>query len=128
VATLDEIGAHYEALEAYTRLAEILVFDAQIDEARSALKRARDLERGVGHTPLAPLIERVELTLAASDGSLNPGSLENFLERARNDGATYEELVGLALADRSGDQSQHEHMSQLAQTLGVVRLPMFQRG
>ena len=128
VATLDEIGAHYEALEAYTRLAEILVFDGRLTEARSALQRARDLERGVGHTPLGPLIERVELTLAASGDGVSRGALESFLERARRDGAAYDELVVLALAERSGDRSQHEHMARLAQALDVVQLPMFLRG
>jgi class 3 adenylate cyclase/tetratricopeptide (TPR) repeat protein len=125
VATFDELGAHYEALEAYTRLAEILVFDGQLVEARSALRRVRELERGVGSTPLTPLIERVELTLAASSEGVSPASLENFLERARDEGATYEELVVLTLAERSGDQSEQEHMYRLAQALGVVRLPMF---
>jgi class 3 adenylate cyclase/predicted ATPase len=128
VATLDEIGAHYEALEAYTRLAEILVFVGRLNEARSALQRARELERGVGHTPLAPLIERVELTLAASGEGVSPGSLQSFLERARSDGAAYEELVVLTLAERSGDRSQHEHTARLAQALDVVQLPMFVRG
>jgi predicted ATPase len=127
VATCDEIGAHYEALEAYIRLAEILVFDGRLAEARPALQRARDLERSVGNTPLATLLERVELTLVASDEGVSPASLESFLERARRDGATYEELVVLALAERSGVPVEHEHISRLAQALDVVRLPMFVR-
>jgi tetratricopeptide (TPR) repeat protein len=128
VATLDEIGAQYEALEANTRLAEILVFVGRLTEARSALQRARDLERGVGHTPLGPLIERVELTIAASGEGVSPASLESFLERARRDGAAYDELVVLALAERSGDRTQHEHIARLAQALDVVQLPMFVGG
>jgi hypothetical protein len=122
---LDEIGADYEALEAQARIAEVLVFDGRLAEARAALARARELERGVGETPIAPLIERVELTLAATGDGLNPTALKGFLDRARSVGATYEELVVLALAEKSGDLTHHERLSQLTIDLGVVRLPMF---
>jgi hypothetical protein len=128
VGILDEIGAPYEALEAYTRLAEILVFAGRLTEARSVLDRARELERGVGESLLAPRVDRLELTLAASDGGVRPADLESFLERARRVGATYDELVVLALAERSGDRAQHEQFSRLARALGVVRLPMFVDG
>ena len=73
VAVLDEIGAHYEALEAYSRLADILVFDNRPTEARSALARARELERVLGETQLAPHIDRLELILAAThNGGMSP--------------------------------------------------------
>jgi class 3 adenylate cyclase/tetratricopeptide (TPR) repeat protein len=126
VAVLDEIGAHYEALEAYARLVDILVFDNRLTEARSALARARELERVLGETQLAPHIDRLELILAAKhDGGMSSTALESFLERARRIGATYDELVILALAERLGDPTQHEHVARLSRDLGVVRLPMF---
>jgi tetratricopeptide (TPR) repeat protein len=120
-----EIGAQFDALEIQARLAEVLAFDGRLTEARAALARARELERGVGETPLAPLIERVELTLAASDEGVSPVALESFLERAQRWGASYEELVVLALAERSGDRTHHERLLRLTHDLGVVRLPMF---
>jgi hypothetical protein len=125
VATLGEIGAHWEELEAYARLAEVLIFVGRITEARAALARARGLERDLGETHLGPLIERVELTLAALGDGMSPIALERFLERAQRVGATYEELVVLALAARSGDGTHHERLSRLTHDLGVVRLPMF---
>ena len=126
VAVLDEIGAHYEALEAYARLADVLVFDNRLTEARSALVRARELERVLGETQMSPHIDRVELILAAMPGSgVSPTALESFLERARHIGATYDELVVLALAERLGDRTKHEHVARLSRALGVVRLPMF---
>ncbi len=125
IVILEEIGAHFEALEAHTRLAEVLVFDGQLTEARSALARVRELERSVGETPLALLIERVELTLAASEKGVPPDALESFLERSRRVGATYEELVVLTLLSHSGDRNHDQDLSQLARALGVVRLPMF---
>ena len=112
VVVLDEIGAHYEALEAYSRLADILVFDNRPTEARSALAWARELERVLGETQLAPHIDRLELILAAThNGGMSPTAVESFLERARRIGATYDELVVLALAERLGDQTQHEHVA-----------------
>ena len=125
VAICDEIGAPYEALEGYTRLAEVLVFDRRLTEAWAAVARARELEREFGETPLAPLIDRVELTLAAASDVVSPDALDGFLERARGGGSTYEELVVLALAARSGDRTHHERLTQLTRDLGVVRLPMF---
>jgi hypothetical protein len=125
VTLCDEIGGYWEELEAQVRIAEVLAFDGRLTEARSALALARELERGVGETPFAPLIERVELTLAAPDGGVSPIALESFLERARQAGATYEELVVLALMERSGDLTHHERLCRLTHDLGVVRLPMF---
>ena len=126
VATFDEIGARYEALDVYARLAEVLVFAERLTEASSALAQVREIERGVGNTPLAPLIERVELTLAIALGDdLSPPALESFLERAQRVSASYEELVVLTLAARSGDRTHNERLSWLTRDLGVVRLPMF---
>jgi class 3 adenylate cyclase/tetratricopeptide (TPR) repeat protein len=127
LATLDEIGSHYESLEACARLAEVLTFGDRHREAWDALTRARRLERDVGETPLTALIERVELTLAASSGAAaRPGlTPDGFLERAEGFGATYEGLVVLALAEQSGDDARHGDLVRLTRDLGVVRLPMF---
>jgi len=128
LALCDEVEARYEALEGQTRVAEVLVFDGRLSEAHSALERARKLERDVGETPLAPLIDRVELTLAASCDGIEPDVLEYFLERAQRFRASYDELVVLALAERSGDRTHHERLCRLTQDLGVVRLPMLVAG
>jgi class 3 adenylate cyclase/tetratricopeptide (TPR) repeat protein len=126
IASFDEIGARYEALDMSARLAEVLVFAGELGEARSALARVRELEREVGQNLLALLVDRVELTLAAASGDdLSPAALESFLERARTAEASYEELVVLALAARSGNRTYDERLSQLTRDLGVVRLPMF---
>jgi class 3 adenylate cyclase/predicted ATPase len=124
VATCEEIGADYEALEAYVRLAEVLVFDGRLTEAASALGRTQELERALGGTHLAPLIDRVELTLAAAADGMSPIALKSFLDRVRQANATYEELVVLALATRSGEQTHLDRLSHLTRDLGVVRLPM----
>jgi class 3 adenylate cyclase/tetratricopeptide (TPR) repeat protein len=126
LATLDKIGSHYESLEACARLAEVLVFGGRLDEGSDALARARQLERDVGETPLTPLIERVEMMLVAARGSESPRfAVEEFLERAKGFGATYEGVVVLALAERSGERVHHDELIRLEHDLGVVRLPMF---
>jgi len=70
----------------------------------------------------------VELTLAASCDGIEPDVLEYFLERAQRFRASYDELVVLALAERSGDRTHHERLCRLTQDLGVVRLPMLVAG
>jgi tetratricopeptide (TPR) repeat protein len=126
LATLEKIGSHYESLEASARLAEVLVFAGRLDEASDALAQARQLEQEVGETPLTPLIERVEMMLAVARGSEEPRlAVEDFLERAKGFGATYEGLVVLALAERSGEHANHDELVNLEGDLGVVRLPMF---
>jgi class 3 adenylate cyclase/tetratricopeptide (TPR) repeat protein len=127
-ASFDEIGSHMESLEACARLAEILVFGRRFSEAEDALVVAHELERHVGHNPLAPLVERVELTLAAS--TTNPSrvfaNLGGFLTRAESFGATatYDALVVLVLAERLGDTDRHEEIGRLMKELGIVTLPM----
>jgi hypothetical protein len=126
LTTLDEIGSQYESLEAYARLAEVLAFGERTADAREALARARPLQRDVGETWISSLIERVELTLAASEGSLDWAStVADFCARAGEFGAPYEELVVLALAERHGDVTHHKELERLISDLGVVRLPMF---
>ena len=126
LTTLDKIGSHYESLEACARLAEVLVFGGRLAEASDALVRARQLERDVGETPLTALIERVEMMLEAALGSNGLGfPVEGFLDRAKGFGATYEGLVVLALAERSGNYAHHHALITLERDLGVVRLPMF---
>ena len=125
-ATFDEIGSHIESLEARARLAEILVFGGRFAQAGIALEDARELERGAGETLFAPLIERVELTLAAGSG--DPSTvftrLDAFLGRAEGLGTTYEILVVLALVELLGDDRVHTEVTRLSTGLGVVTLPM----
>jgi hypothetical protein len=124
--TLKEIGSHYESLDARARLAEVLVYARRLPEALTALQLARELEREVGDSPLTPLIDRVELSLAVASGDLviQPAELEKFLERARTFDAIYEVLVVLSLMERSGDRSHHAEIAQLTRDLGVIMLPM----
>jgi class 3 adenylate cyclase/tetratricopeptide (TPR) repeat protein len=127
IASLDEIGAHFESLEARTRLAEVLVFAERFPEARAELTAIRDRERSLGETPITVLIQRVELTLEASSGDqVVPAlHLDGFVEHAQGLGATYEGLVVIALMERFGDHRHHEELVRIAHDLGVVRLPMF---
>jgi tetratricopeptide (TPR) repeat protein len=124
--TLEEIGSHYESLEARARLAEVLVYARRFPEARTAIRRARELEKEVGDSPLTSVIDRVEITLAIASGDrvIQPEELESFLERARSLDAIYEGLVVLTLMERSGDRSHHTDIAQLTRDLGVVSLPM----
>jgi class 3 adenylate cyclase/tetratricopeptide (TPR) repeat protein len=127
IVSLDEIGSHFEALEARTCLVEVLVFAARFPEARAELSVIRDRQRALGETLLTPMIERVELTLEASsgDGGVPTSELDGFLERAQDLSATYEQLVVMALMERLGDHRHHEELVRIAHDLGVVRLPMF---
>ena len=130
----DEIGSHMESLEACTRLAEVLVFGRRFSEAGDALALAHELERHVGDNPLAPLVKRVELTLAASsaaDSTMVLTNLGGFLDRAESVGATYEALVVLTIAERLGDSDgtdRHEEIRRLTKELGIVTLPMLASG
>jgi class 3 adenylate cyclase/tetratricopeptide (TPR) repeat protein len=130
LAHFDEIGSQMESLEACARLAEVLVFASRFAEAEEALTLARELDRHVGHHPLVPLVERVELTLAAStnDSARLFANLDGFLKRAESFGATaaYEALVVLVLAERFGDadEQRHEEIRGLMKELGIVTLPM----
>jgi class 3 adenylate cyclase/tetratricopeptide (TPR) repeat protein len=123
---LEEIGSHYESLDARARLAEVLVYARRFAEARTAIQRARELEREVGDSPLTSLIDRVELTLAVASGDriIQPAEFESFLERARGFDAVYEGLVVLTLMERSGDRSHHAEIARLTRDLGIVTLPM----
>jgi class 3 adenylate cyclase/tetratricopeptide (TPR) repeat protein len=128
LAHFDEIGSHMESLEACARLAEVLVYGGRFQEAREALALAHELEGHVGHNPLVPLVERVELTLAASTGDPATllANLDDFLERAESFGttATYEALVVMTLAERLGDTGRHEEVRGLTKELGIISLPM----
>jgi class 3 adenylate cyclase/tetratricopeptide (TPR) repeat protein len=122
----DEINSLVESLEARARLAEVLVFACRLDEARTALADARTLEADVGETPLSPLLDRVELTLAASSGERASvmARLPDFIEHARAMECTYDALVALALAELLGDESVSPQVKHMSQELGVVALPM----
>jgi class 3 adenylate cyclase/tetratricopeptide (TPR) repeat protein len=130
LAHFNQIGSHMESLEACARLAEVLVFGRRFAEAEEALALVHELERHVGHNPLVPLVERVELTLAASlaaDPTNVFTNLGGFLDRAESFGATYEALVVLALAERLGDADdtdRHTEVRRLMKELGIVTLPM----
>jgi class 3 adenylate cyclase/tetratricopeptide (TPR) repeat protein len=126
IAGFDEIGSRFEALEARARLAEILVFAERFPEARAELAVVRDRERTLGETPFTPLIERVVFTLEALSGerAMPTSEFLGFLERTQSLGATYEELVVMALMERLGDDRHHDVFAQIVHDLGVVRLPM----
>jgi class 3 adenylate cyclase/tetratricopeptide (TPR) repeat protein len=127
LAGFDEIGSRMESLEACARLAEVQVFGHRFPEAEDALALAHDLERHVGlDNPLAPLVQRVELTLAASSGDSTTllANCSGFLDRAKSLGATYEALVVMVLAERLGDTDRQAEISRLMSELGIVTLPM----
>jgi class 3 adenylate cyclase/tetratricopeptide (TPR) repeat protein len=127
IGSLDDIGAHFEALEARAQLMETLVFAERFPEARAELAAIRHEERTLGQTPVTPVIERVELTIEALSGvrEVPTSELESFLDHSRGLGAAYEELVVLALMERLGDHGHHDDLVRIAHALGVVRLPMF---
>jgi class 3 adenylate cyclase/tetratricopeptide (TPR) repeat protein len=127
LTTFDEIGSHFESLEARARLAEVLTFGGRFPEARDELAKAHALEREVGETPFTAVIERVRLAVAASsgDGRAVVSALDEFLDLAQRVGATYEQLVVLVLLERLGDRTHSEDAARLTKDLGVVRLPMF---
>ncbi len=126
LATFDEIGSQFETLEARVRLAEVLTFGGRVPEAQDELAKARALERQVGETPFTAVIERVRLTLAALSGDERAllSALDDFLDLTRRVGATYEELVVLALLERLGQRAHPDDAARLRKDLGVVRLPM----
>jgi tetratricopeptide (TPR) repeat protein len=128
LAQFTEIGEHMESLEACTHLAEVLVFGGMLVEARDVLARAHELERHVGESPLRPLVERIELTLAAASGDHDSflEELDGFLDRTRDldANATYESLVVLALAERIGDTQRRAEILGLMDQMGIVSLPM----
>jgi hypothetical protein len=129
LASFNDIGSHLESLEAVARLAEVLVFGRRLSEAQEALAFAHELEGNLGENPLAPLVERVELTLAAFSGATTTffDNLNGFLDRAESMGETYEALVVLALAERlgdTGDADRHAEIRRSMKELGIVTLPM----
>jgi class 3 adenylate cyclase/tetratricopeptide (TPR) repeat protein len=124
--TLSEIDSHYESLDARARIAEVLVFAGRFPEARTTLAQVRELERDFRDAPVSVLIDRVELSLAVTSGvpAVDASEFDRFLERARGLDATYDELVVLALMERSGDHAHHDEVLRLTRDLGVVELPM----
>ena len=68
VSTFDELGARVESIEARARLAEVLVFGGRLDDAKAPLAQARRIGRSNADNPHQALLDRVELTLAASSG------------------------------------------------------------
>lgn len=129
-ATVDEARVLVGSIEVRARLAEVSAFAGDAQRAAQALAEARELERELGETPLAILLDRVEVTLAAISG--DPSNVADLhaqaVVRARNDGAKYDLLLLLVLAERMGlDADEHER-DELASELGVVgfvSLPAF---
>ena len=80
----------------------------------------------MGHNPLAPLVERVELTLAASSADSRTffANFGGFVDRAESIGATYEALVVMVIAERLGDANRNAEILRLMDELGIVALPM----
>jgi class 3 adenylate cyclase/tetratricopeptide (TPR) repeat protein len=126
IAGFDEIGSHFDSFEARIKLVEVLAFAERYVEACTELAAVHALERTLGETPLTTLIGRVELLLNASlgDGAVRTSELDDYLERAHELGAIYEELVVIAFMERLGDLRHHEDLVRFMRDLGVVRLPM----
>jgi class 3 adenylate cyclase/tetratricopeptide (TPR) repeat protein len=123
---LDEINAHIEACEARARVVEVLVYAGRLDEARDVLREARALEVEVGETHVSPLLDRIELTLAASTGD-HPWVTSRFDEiitRARAMGSDYDALVALSVLGLIGDESVRPEVARLSKVLDVIRVPM----
>jgi tetratricopeptide (TPR) repeat protein len=125
-SVLDEINAHIEACEAGARVAEVLVYADRLVEARSKIAEVRRLEIEVGETPIGPLLDRVELTLAACTGD-HAWVISRFDEicaRARAMGSDYDALVALSVLNLLGDESVRPEMARLSKVLGVISVPM----
>src|SRR5258707_300446 len=67
-ATVDDARVLVGSVEVRARLAEVSAFAGDAQRAAAALAEARELERELGETPLAILLHRVEVTLAAISG------------------------------------------------------------
>jgi tetratricopeptide (TPR) repeat protein len=125
-SVFDEIKAHIESLEARARLAEVLVYTGRLDEARDVLAEARALEVEVGETHISPLLDRIELTLAASSGETAwvTSRVDDVVAGARAMGSVYDVLVVLSVLELLGDAGIRPEVARLSKELGVVRLPM----
>lgn len=123
ITTVDDAHVLVGSIEARARLAEVSAFAGDADRAARALAEARALERELGETPLTVLLDRVEVTLAAMSGDPAHAAerLERAVARARNDGAKYDLLLLLVLADRMGLEGDERERDELAIELGVVR-------
>ena len=117
--TLDDASVLIGSIEARARLVEVSTFAGDAERAAQALAEAREL----GGTPLATLLDRVEVTLAATAGDPRSTAirLEQAVARARDDGAKYDLLLLLELADRIGLEADAREREELASELGVVR-------
>jgi hypothetical protein len=125
-SVLDEINAHVEACEAGARVAEVLVYADRLVEARSVIAEFRTLEIEVGETHIGPLLDRVELTLAACTGdhAWVTSRFDDIVVRARAMGSDYDALVALSILDLLGDESVRPEVARLSKVLGVISVPM----
>ena len=124
--TLDEARVLVGSIEARAGLAEVMVMTGDYDGAAAAIAEARDLGREFSDTPLAVLLDRVEVTLAAKAGDTTGAVvlLPDAIRRARDVQAKYDLLFLLAIADRLAVVECRDAAEQaaLARDLGVVRL------
>jgi class 3 adenylate cyclase/tetratricopeptide (TPR) repeat protein len=125
-SVFDEINAHMESFEARARLAEVLVYTGRLDEAHDVLAEARTLEVQVGETLVTPLLDRIELTLAACSGDLAwvRSRIDGVVAGARAMGSAYDALVVLSVLELLGNAGVRPEVARLSRELGVVRLPM----
>jgi class 3 adenylate cyclase/tetratricopeptide (TPR) repeat protein len=125
-ATFDDIDNLTSSVEARAVLAEVLVSAGALDAAAVAIADARDLERTLGETPFAVVLDRVEITLAVAAGERASAvaRLGPSQDRARAMAAAYDLLVLLTLADRLGVGEGEAEATRLGRQLGVVTLPM----
>jgi hypothetical protein len=126
IAIFDDIGAPVDGVEARARLAEALLSGGRLQEARQVLEQARAREDAVAESPVAALLDRVQMTIAAASGDDEEvrSTLDGVLERARAVGATYDLLVDVVAAGHLGVIGDLDEARQLSRQLGIVNLPM----
>ena len=126
MTTLDDARVLVGSIEARAGLAEAMVMTGDYDGAAAAIAEARDLGREFSDTPLAVLLDRVEVTLTAKAGDTTGAIvlLPDAIRRARDVRAKYDLLFLLVVADRLAVAECRDAAEQtaLARDLGVVRL------
>jgi class 3 adenylate cyclase/tetratricopeptide (TPR) repeat protein len=124
VAEFDDAGLSFPALDARAKLCEVLVLAGDPAGAREVLEEARRVERSLGSTAFATLLDRAQagLEVAYGERAAAVSFLATATARARELGATYDLCVLLSLADRVGEEGGTEAAS-LARGLGLVSVP-----
>ena len=126
MATFDDIESLTASVEARANLGEILVFGNDIRAATDVVAEARGLEKRLDETPLACLLDRVEVTIdvASENWSDVAARLDGALARARTLAASYELFILLTLAGRLEVDFDRGEAARLRRDLGIVELPM----